>query len=300
MVFLTTIVLVFDVSSTFTSSITTSSNKRYLVGSSSSTSVATENTNTSCYMQSGYLYSNDKQVLPVSAVNPSSTTSTLTGLTINGTSYAVGGSGGLPTVPANTTISNLKSQYPNQWVNVFGTTSSALQGANGQVYLQVSGTTYKLNGILKVGTNLMNASNITVSNTSDTIMSVFTNYAFKYATLYSTKIELEDRDGYTYYLFYNSTKPQANIPTSSVSDLLQYVFNHINQYSRDESISPLYIVYQLQSGQWYSSPASITLISNSYRIRCFNGTSSSATVEEIQEDDLDSVVSVKTGAMVNG
>lgn len=43
--------------------ITTSSNKRYLVGSSSTTSVATENTNANVYMQSGKLYSNNAEVL---------------------------------------------------------------------------------------------------------------------------------------------------------------------------------------------------------------------------------------------
>lgn len=43
--------------------ITTSTAKRYLVGSSSTTSVATENTNASVYMQSGKLYSNNAEVL---------------------------------------------------------------------------------------------------------------------------------------------------------------------------------------------------------------------------------------------
>lgn len=45
------------------SAITTSTAKRYLVGSSSTTSVATENTNASVYMQSGKLYSNNTEVV---------------------------------------------------------------------------------------------------------------------------------------------------------------------------------------------------------------------------------------------
>ena len=45
------------------SAITTSTAKRYLIGSSSTTSVATENTNASVYMQSGKLYSNNAEVL---------------------------------------------------------------------------------------------------------------------------------------------------------------------------------------------------------------------------------------------
>ena len=45
------------------SAITTSTAKRYLVGSSSTTSVATENTNANVYMQNGKLYSNDTEVV---------------------------------------------------------------------------------------------------------------------------------------------------------------------------------------------------------------------------------------------
>lgn len=45
------------------SAITASTAKRYLIGSSSTTSVATENTNASVYMQSGKLYSNNAEVL---------------------------------------------------------------------------------------------------------------------------------------------------------------------------------------------------------------------------------------------
>ena len=45
-----------------TNPINTSTAKRYLIGSSSSTDVVTENTNTSCYMQNGILYSNDLAV----------------------------------------------------------------------------------------------------------------------------------------------------------------------------------------------------------------------------------------------
>lgn len=45
------------------SAITTSTAKRYLVGTSSTTSVATENTNASVYMQNGKLYSNSQEVL---------------------------------------------------------------------------------------------------------------------------------------------------------------------------------------------------------------------------------------------
>lgn len=45
------------------SAITATTEKRYLIGSSSTTSVATENTNASVYMQNGKLYSNSAEVL---------------------------------------------------------------------------------------------------------------------------------------------------------------------------------------------------------------------------------------------
>ena len=45
------------------SAITTSTAKRYLVGTSSTTSVATENTHANVYMQNGKLYSNDTEVV---------------------------------------------------------------------------------------------------------------------------------------------------------------------------------------------------------------------------------------------
>jgi hypothetical protein len=46
-----------------TAQLTTSTSKRYLVGASSTTSISTVNSNTSCYMQSGHLYSNGRQVI---------------------------------------------------------------------------------------------------------------------------------------------------------------------------------------------------------------------------------------------
>lgn len=49
-----------------TTAISTSTSKSYLVGSSSTTSVATEYTNSSCYMSSGKLYSNGKEVVTLS------------------------------------------------------------------------------------------------------------------------------------------------------------------------------------------------------------------------------------------
>lgn len=46
-----------------TSQLATSTEKRYLIGSSATTSMNTESTNASCYMQGGHLYSNGNQVV---------------------------------------------------------------------------------------------------------------------------------------------------------------------------------------------------------------------------------------------
>ena len=55
-----------------TSSISTTNNQRYLLGSSSTTSISTTNTNGSCYMQSGVLYSNGRKCTSVMAGTASS------------------------------------------------------------------------------------------------------------------------------------------------------------------------------------------------------------------------------------
>ena len=68
-----------------TSELATSSNKRYLVGASSSTSISTVNSNTSCYMNEGHLYSDSKKVINAGGL---SVNQTITGsLTINGYLY---------------------------------------------------------------------------------------------------------------------------------------------------------------------------------------------------------------------
>lgn len=92
-----------------TSAISTSTSKRYLVGSSSTTSVATENTNESCYMSGGKLYSNGNEVQEklVSGTNIK---------TINSTSLL--GSGNISTEVTTNKVTSLSSsstdtQYPS-------------------------------------------------------------------------------------------------------------------------------------------------------------------------------------------
>ena len=61
-----------------TSQLAASNDKRYLVGSSSTTSMNTENTNANCYMQNGHLYSNGNQVMNKAMFVLSGTTLTIT------------------------------------------------------------------------------------------------------------------------------------------------------------------------------------------------------------------------------
>jgi len=75
-----------DTTSYRSNTISTNSGKRYLLGSSSTTNMSTTNTNSSCYMQSGILYSNGTEVVTSSfskAVTLSGST-TLSDTTFNG------------------------------------------------------------------------------------------------------------------------------------------------------------------------------------------------------------------------
>lgn len=75
-----------DTTSYRSNTISTNNGKRYLLGSSSTTNMSTTNTNSSCYMQSGILYSNGTEVVTSSfskAVTLSGST-TLSDTTFNG------------------------------------------------------------------------------------------------------------------------------------------------------------------------------------------------------------------------
>jgi len=61
-----------------TSQLSASTEKRFLVGSSSQTSMNTENTNANCYMQSGHLYSNNSKVINNAMFVLNGTTLTIT------------------------------------------------------------------------------------------------------------------------------------------------------------------------------------------------------------------------------
>jgi len=60
------------------SQLSASTEKRYLVGASSQTSMGTENTNANCYMQSGHLYSNGSKVVNNAMFVLNGTTLTIT------------------------------------------------------------------------------------------------------------------------------------------------------------------------------------------------------------------------------
>lgn len=61
-----------------TSQLSASAEKRFLIGSSSQTSMNAENTNANCYMQSGHLYSNNSKVMNNAMFVLSGTTLTIT------------------------------------------------------------------------------------------------------------------------------------------------------------------------------------------------------------------------------
>lgn len=61
-----------------TSQLSASNDKKFLVGSSSQTSMATENTNANCFMQNGHLYSNNNKVITTGVFVLNGTTLTIT------------------------------------------------------------------------------------------------------------------------------------------------------------------------------------------------------------------------------